>query len=221
MRYLSGKSASDNASDPHKLIDQNITGILATDQANLETILQNCSDIVIKPFQFGSNPPIKGMLLYFDGLVDRQEVEINLLKPLMLEMDMLCSQNGGLHDNVLENVLYRILTMADLKTVKDYNSICHHISSGDTVFLIDGIHEALVAGTRSWKGRGVEAPENEVVVFGPKEAFTETVRFNTAMIRRRIKSVNLKDGKLCYRQGHQDGCGLVLCERHSPAQPGK
>ena len=55
------------------------------------------------------------MLLYFDGLVDRQEVETNLLKPLMLEMAMLCSQNDGLHDDVLEHVRYRILTMADLK----------------------------------------------------------------------------------------------------------
>jgi len=207
MRYLNSKPAPES-SDPHELIDQNITGIIKTDQANLEAILQNCSDIIIKPFQFG-NPPIAGMLLYFDGLVDRQEVEINLLKPLMLEMAMLCSQNGGLHEDVLEHVRYRILTMADLKVVKDYNSICHHISSGDTVFLIDGIKEALVAGTRSWKGRGVESPENEVVVFGPKEAFTETLRFNTAMIRRRIKSVNLKmEGYVIGRVTKTD---VVLC----------
>ena len=43
MRYLNSKSTPDNASDPHELIDQNITGILKTDQANLEVILQNCS----------------------------------------------------------------------------------------------------------------------------------------------------------------------------------
>ncbi len=207
MRYLNRQSAPES-SDPHELIDQNLTGILETDRSNLEVLLQNCSDIIIKPFQFG-NPPIAGMLLYFDGLVDRQEVEINLLKPLMLEMAMLCSQNGGLHEDVLEHVRYRILTMADLKVVKDYNSICHHISSGDTVFLIDGIKEALVAGTRSWQSRGVESPENEVVVFGPKEAFTETLRFNTAMIRRRIKSVNLKmEGYVIGRVTKTD---VVLC----------
>lgn len=217
MRYLNSKSSPEGSADPHELIDQNITGILKTDRANLEVILQNCSDIVIKPFQFGNNPPIDGMLLYFDGLVDRQEVEINLLKPLLLEMAMLCNQNGGLYEDVLETVRYRILTLADLKTVPDYNSICHKISSGDTVFLIDGINEALVAGTRSWQGRGVEAPQNEVVVNGPKEAFTETIRFNTAMIRRRIKSANLKMES--YVIGRVTKTDVILCYVSGIAPP--
>lgn len=212
MRYLNNKGETEGSPNPHELIKQSITGNIKTDQDNLEVILQNCSDLVLKRFQFG-NPPIDGMLLYFDGLVDRQEVEQHLLKPLMLEMEMLRRPDGTLHTDVLETVRYRIVTMAELKTVTDYDSICHHISSGDVVFLIDGIKEALVGGTRSWEGRGVERPENEVVVYGPKESFTETVRFNTAMIRRRIKSANLKmesfvigrvtktDVVLCYISG--------------------
>lgn len=209
MRYLNPKTPVESSADPHELINQSISGDLKTDQANLELILQNCTDLVLKRFQFGSNPPLHGMLLYFDGLANRQEVEINLLKPLMLEMEMLRNQDGSFHEDVLESVRYRILTMADLKTVSDYNSICHHISSGDAVFLIDGIKEALVAGTRSWEGRGVERPENEVVVYGPKESFTETVRFNTAMIRRRIKSANLKiEGFVMGRVTKTD---VVLC----------
>ncbi|HQA07653.1 MAG TPA: spore germination protein [Syntrophomonadaceae bacterium] len=216
MRYLSSKGKSEGSSDPHELINQPITGNLNTDQNNLEVILQNCSDLVLKRFQFG-NPPFEGLLLYFDGLVDRQEVEFNLLKPLMLEMDMLRNQDGTLQEDVLESVRYRIVTMAEIKTVTDYNSICHHISSGDAVFLIDGIKEALVAGTRSWEGRGVERPENEVVVYGPKESFTETVRFNTAMIRRRIKSANLKiEG---YIMGRVTKTDVVLCYISGIAPP--
>lgn len=213
MRYLNNKNSKESQVDPHELIDKNLTGNLKNDQENLQVLLKDCSDVVIKRFQFSSNPPINGMLVYFDGLVDRQEVEINLLKPLMLEMEMLRNQDGGLHEDVLPRVRDRILTLADLKTLDNYGSICRHISSGDTVFLIDGINQALVAGTRSWKGRGVESPQNEIVVFGPKEGFTETVRFNTAMIRRRIKSTNLKmesfvigritktDVVLCYISG--------------------
>lgn len=207
MRYLNKNEAPE--ASPHQLIQQPLTGVLTTDLENLQIMLQNCSDVVFKRFQFGSNPPINGLLLYFDGLVDRKEVEINLLKPLMLEMEMLHRQDGGLHEDVLAHVRDRVLTMADLKTVQDYNAVCHHISSGDTVLIIDGIHEALVAGTRSWQGRSVNTPENEVVVFGPKEGFVETLRFNTAMIRRRIKSADLKMENFVI--GRLSKTDVVLC----------
>lgn len=216
MRYLSNRDKPGVSPDPHELIKQEITGNINTDQANLEVILQNCSDLVMKRFQF-SNPPINALLLYFDGLVDRQEVELNLLKPLMLEMDMLRSQAGDLNDDVLDRVRYQIVTLAELKTITDYNGICHHISSGDVVFLIDGIKEALVAGVRTWQGRGVERPENEVVVYGPKESLTETLRFNTAMIRRRIKSANLKMES--YVMGRVTKTDVVLCYISGIAPP--
>lgn len=103
--------------------------------------------------------------------------------------------------------------MADVKTVDTLQDLIHHLSSGDTILLIDGYSQALAAGTRSWQARSVQTPENEVVVRGPKEGFTETLRFNTALLRRRIKSSNFKienfvlgrvtktDVVLCYVEG--------------------
>lgn len=44
---------------------------------------------------------------------------------------------------------------------------------------------------RDWKDRGVTESATETVIRGPKEAFTESLRTNTALIRRKIKDPNL------------------------------
>ncbi|MGF9911767.1 spore germination protein [Paenibacillus ehimensis] len=63
--------------------------------------------------------------------------------------------------------------------------------SGDAIILLDGISRGITASSRGWKDRGVTEPSAQTVVRGPREAFSETLRTNTALIRRRIKDPNL------------------------------
>lgn len=213
MRYLNKKPDDIKQPEPAEIIDQSLPFKLQDYRDQLTILLEGCSDAVIRQFHFGYQDRTPALLVYFDGLVDRQEIENNLLKPLMLELEMARQSSTLEGNNILEQVKENILTMADILLLNTYDEVCHHISSGDTVLFIDGYNQALAVSTRSWQGRSIETPENEVVVFGPKEGFTETLRFNTALIRRRIKSTNLKiehfvvgrisktDVVLCYING--------------------
>lgn len=190
-------------------------------QENLDVLKQNmqgCSDAVFKEFKFGNEQIVRGTIIFFDGLVDKNEIELNLLKPLLLELDMQSHDSRGLNNrNIINSIMDTVLTTAELKKVEDFEKLYHHIASGDTVLLVDGCAAALAAGTRSWQGRSIQTPENEVTVFGPKEGFTETLRLNTAMLRRRIKSHRFKmesfvlgsitqtDVVLCYIEGVAPG----------------
>jgi spore germination protein KA len=160
----------------------------------MRALLQSCSDAVVKEFSFG-NPAIRACMFYFDGLTNKNQIEANLLKPLLLELNMISHDDPLRRENspdLLDTVQDRILSLAEIKRLDHLQEICHHITSGDTVLLIDGCTQGLVAGTRSWAGRPIQVPENEVTVFGPKEGFSETLRFNTAILRRRLKSTRLK-----------------------------
>lgn len=178
---------------PEELIKEPISLSLQENMDKLNRLLSACSDAVIKEFSFG-NPAIRACIVYFDGLTDKHQIENNLLKPLLLELNM--QNNSALQfknmQDVLSHVQNHILSLAELKRLESLQEICHHITSGDTVLLIDGYANGLVAGTRSWQGRPVQSPENEITVFGPKEGFNETLRFNTAILRRRIKSTQFK-----------------------------
>lgn len=190
MRYINKKAIQKNETAT-TAIDRPISRCLQDNIDALHLLLSSCSDVVMKPFSFGQEVKVKGFVIYFDGLADRREVEENILKSLTLELNMIPRDELS-QVNVFEYLQDHLVTMAELKTLASIQEVCEHISSGDTVLLVEGFDRGLVAGTRSWQTRSIDSPENEVVIFGPKEGFTETLRFNTAMLRRRLKSSNFK-----------------------------
>jgi spore germination protein KA len=191
VRYIKSKSEPAVNRNEQEIMQAEISASLDENKAWLDSLYENCSDIVIREFSFG-NPESKGLMIYYDGLVDKDEIEGNILRPLLLGIDMMSSQEDFSGKDIIYEVKNKIISPAELKAVKTWDELSRHIASGDCALLVDGHTEGLVAGTRSWQSRGIESPENEVVIFGPKEGFNETLRFNTALLRRRIKSSNFK-----------------------------
>ncbi|HPT70029.1 MAG TPA: spore germination protein [Syntrophomonas sp.] len=218
MRYISNKESPAKEPSPDNLIKMPISSDLQVNLDHMQILLKSCSDAVIKEFSFG-NPAVRACLFFFDGLTDKKQVETNLLKPLLLELNMQNNETNQFRDNqdILSQVQDQILSLAELKRLNTLQEICHHITSGDTVLLIDGYAQGLVAGTRSWQGRPVQTPENEIMVFGPKEGFNETLRFNTAILRRRIKSTRLKIDSLVI--GRISKTDVVVCYIENIAPP--
>lgn len=72
----------------------------------------------------------------------------------------------------------------------DMELIMQMYLSGATVLIIDGFSDAIVIDARTYPARGVEEPEKEKVLRGSRDGFVETVVFNTALMRRRIKDPN-------------------------------
>jgi spore germination protein KA len=194
MRYISGKKKREPEKDTHVLSKEPLSADLEQNIESLKLLLYGCSDAVLKQFRFGLEPQTKGVMVYFDGLVNKSIVELSILKPLLIDLPKLgiCIGDRKNIDSLLETIKESILTLAEVDTLSTFDELCVRVSSGDTVILIDGCDKALVAGTRCWEGRGVEVPDNETVIFGPKEGFSETLRFNTALLRRRLKSTNFK-----------------------------
>ncbi|MEN6351592.1 MAG: spore germination protein, partial [Syntrophomonas sp.] len=187
-----GKKKPAPEQTPKKNENQPLSPSLQENLKELRSVMQGCSDAVFKEFKFG-HPATRGAIIFFDGLVDKHEVEINILKPLLLELNMQNNDSGEFkHQNIINRIMDDILTITELKKAEGFEELYHHIASGDTVILIDGYPAGLAASTRAWQGRPIQTPENEVMVFGPKEGFCETLRFNTAMLRRRIKSSRFK-----------------------------
>ena len=97
-----------------------------------------------------------------------------------------------------------------------YDTLIHSLLSGVFVLLIDGYAKALLIDSRTYPARGVEEPEKDKVLRGSKDGFVETLVSNTALIRRRIRSADLRmemlsagessrtDIALCYMKGRAD-----------------
>ena len=152
--------------------------------------LGESSDLVTREFKAGENGQIIIGVFYTDGLVDKTLVQDSILEPLMFEIRK-TSLNVSSYSSPIDLLKDFSLTAGDMKEIHDFKSLFSNILSGETVILFDGFNEGFSVSTRGWTDRGVTEPTTQQVVRGPKDSFNETLRTNTAMIRRRIKDPNL------------------------------
>lgn len=95
----------------------------------------------------------------------------------------------------------------DLK--EDWESIIYFVMSGVFALFIDGYDKCLLIDSRTYPSRGVSEPEKDKTLRGSKDGFVETIVFNTALIRRRIRSTDLRMEMLC--AGNSSKTDIVLC----------
>ncbi|MBD5471772.1 MAG: spore germination protein [Lachnospiraceae bacterium] len=90
-----------------------------------------------------------------------------------------------------------------------WEKIVYFVMSGVFALFIDGYDRCLLIDSRTYPSRGVEEPEKDKVLRGSKDGFVETIVFNTALIRRRIRSTELRMEML--QAGKSSKTDIVLC----------
>jgi spore germination protein KA len=170
--------------------DNGNLGVISEDLAHnlysIKHIFAQCSDIIIREFKIGIDQQIEVFLVMVDGLTDKSAVHDNLIKALLLSHYKINKRNA------LPIVEQCVLSLASIAKTKTFEKTVHAILAGDTALFIDGSDTVIIASLRAWESRGVEEPDTEAVVRGPRAGFVETLRNNTALLRRYIRNPNLK-----------------------------
>ncbi|MFA6807516.1 MAG: spore germination protein [Eubacteriales bacterium] len=150
------------------------------------------SDVIFREFNIGvHNECVPAVIIFIDGMVNINIVNENIIKALMVDVRIAESiPLNGKKDLIAEIEKYA-LSAADSKEVNNSEEIIEGILSGDTILLVDGYDVSLKISARGWESRGVTESNTEAVVRGPREGYTETLRTNTVLLRRKIKSKDL------------------------------
>ena len=85
---------------------------------------------------------------------------------------------------------YRLFA-ADCSEAADTEHVLHLLYAGFAVLLCDGADSALAYGIPGFASRGIQEPSGELNIYGSKEGFTEPLRTNLSLIRRRMRSPQL------------------------------
>jgi stage V sporulation protein AF len=88
-------------------------------------------------------------------------------------------------------LIEKALSSIEASTDDDIGNIITAILCGQTAMLCENFNEAVILDYRTYPARGVEEPEKEKVLRGSHDGFVETIVFNTALIRRRIRDPHL------------------------------
>lgn len=87
--------------------------------------------------------------------------------------------------------LIDIVNTGQVNTKSIDDSFTLDVLNGDIVIISSQEQNLLVCDLKGWAQRSIETPDSENIIRGPKESFTETLRVNTSMIRRKVKNKNL------------------------------
>lgn len=85
----------------------------------------------------------------------------------------------------------KCLPYVEVDVIDDFDQILRNILSGVTCMFIDGYEAAIAIDCRTYPARSVEEPAKDKSLRGSRDGFVETIVFNTALIRRRIRDPHL------------------------------
>ncbi len=110
----------------------------------------------------------------------------------------------------------KYLPYGEIGLVKKEDDMLVQLLTGISCLFIDGFEVCMTIDCRTYPARGVGEPEKDKVMRGSRDGFVETLIFNTALIRRRIRDPKLTmeimtagnsshtDIAICYMNGRQD-----------------
>ncbi|MEC1716412.1 spore germination protein [Schinkia azotoformans] len=154
----------------------------------IKDILEDSVDLAKREFIFHAHTDIRMVCFYTDGLVNTQEIQ-NVIEVMFFKTSELIvnSEVGPIKDDITKKMIENLILHPSTKPLTKLEEAIDEILSGNTVFFINGSKEAFTVSTRGWNTRSVDEPVAEQVVRGPRDGFTENVRSNTALVRRRIR----------------------------------
>ncbi|MFZ5943009.1 MAG: spore germination protein [Bacillota bacterium] len=167
-----------------------LTPSLAHNLNLLKDKLGSSSDVVYHNFTLGIAGRPDAAIISIDGLTDKTTIHEFIIKPLIIDSRTF-HKEGSLQNPDITEIKNTLISVGGIEQHESLDKLVEGCLSGDTILLIDGLPSGLTISSRGWKSRGIEEPNTEAVVRGPREGFVETLRTNTALIRRRLKNPDL------------------------------
>lgn len=155
-------------------------------------------DIIYKKIKIDS---VDTGLFFIDGFIDDGTMQRILQYFYGLKKENLQKGAQAFSDNSIPYV--------EVDVQKDTDKIITDVLSGIAAFFIDGQDECIMLDCREYPMRGVDEPWKDKVLRGSRDGFVETVVFNAALLRRRIR-----DPRFCVeimRAGERSQTDISVC----------
>ncbi len=154
----------------------------ALTDANIRTIFEGAGDFNVRTLT------CSGFTLHtyaIDGLTSGGDTSEYVFQPMLQHL------TGASMEELYQKALDAVVVNSVTKPCRDLQDAAMKLVNGFCVVLFPGVG-ALAFEVKTGEKRGLSAPEVEHTVKGPKDAFVETVRTNTSLIRRHLRTPDLR-----------------------------
>lgn len=159
---------------------------LAENESVIRVWCENCDDIQIRPMKLGKTGGTGALLIYVEVAVScvtlKDSVIGKLLNRLMevpeAEIPKFLSENQ--------------LGISDALEFDTMEAAFASMLAGNAVLFVDRYDRAVKIGSKGYPNMGVQKAESEKVLRGSNEGFSDSVKTNTALVRKRLRTTSLK-----------------------------
>ncbi len=160
-----------------------ITKNLRENIAQSERYLRDCADIKKKEIQIGKHHDVKGYLLFIEVTVGSSFSELGRTLKNMMDKEK---------DEVIRLFDENALGIADATFFETIEEAVNGLFTGDAVLFVEGCEKAVKIPDKGYPAMGVGEADSEKVIRGSNEGFSDAVKQNAALIRKRIRSPYVK-----------------------------
>ena len=201
-------SGRQGGTDP--MVEKNTKKLSASFEENIRYMneilpVKESFDIIRREMEIGGKASV---FYYIDGFI-KDEAMLKIMDSFLSvsEKDM----PGDAEEFIQKNVPY-----VEVDILEDFDQVISNVLSGPAVLFIDGYKECIAIDCRTYPARSVDEPDKDRSLRGSRDGFVETIVFNTALMRRRIRDPHLvmemteagqtsrTDIALCYMQDRVD-----------------
>ncbi|MCL2071374.1 MAG: spore germination protein [Oscillospiraceae bacterium] len=185
---------------------------LVSNTVNVRSILENTSDLIIK---YANVAGCNICVIACEGMVNTQTIAGLIYNPMRLFESGL--ENSLKPDELMQKMQSELLVAVEQNHISTYKELIRFFMSGFAVILADGIDYGVAIAVQGWNTRSVERPLIHTNMRGSCEGFTENLRTNISLVRRRIKSPTFVVKTLTLGQRSQTD--VSLCYLSDKAEP--
>ncbi|MBR4943599.1 MAG: spore germination protein [Clostridia bacterium] len=162
----------------------------------------------ILTYDFTTEDGVALSIFYADGMVNKQLLGDLIARPLSRINLSKAEKDGDRYATNLE-IIQKTVLFPELKEKDKFDDIEKEILDGNALLLIDGEKKGLIVGAKLLPVRAVTEPPTDVAVRGPREGFIEDVKTNMSLVRKRLKSPDLRFET--HRIGKRSETAVTVC----------
>lgn len=163
-------------------------------------------DVIRREIEIGGK---EAVFFFIDGFM-KDEAMLKI-------MDSFLSVSAQDMPEDADDFVQRHVPYVEVDILEDFDEVIRNVLAGMTCLFIDGYKECICIDCRTYPARSVDEPDKDRSLRGSRDGFVETIVFNTALMRRRIRDPHLimemveagqasrTDIAICYMSDRVDG----------------
>ena len=171
---------------PHPRQEPRIQGPLTVE--NMERTFGGCVDFAKRPVALGGGPARTATLCYLSGMVKMERVSDYILRPLAQDGELARCSWAEAADRIRKGALYNLLV--EERTTADQGAF--DLVNGWCLLFLPEAGTTFSFLVQTEEKRSISSPENEPPLKGPRDSFVESIRTNTSILRRRVRTPSLR-----------------------------